>query len=336
VYGPNEIEEIWFQVFPTMEAITAAFEADEIDTPVGGFQYLNKADFDADPEITTGVMPGVGIYFLGFDFWTEGYNYYEKGENPNKNPLHDKDLRHAIAYAINVTTIIDVVLGGYGSLADSWVYTDSPGHNTTLEMYEQDIAAATALLENHTPAYYKVGEKWYSGYTDEQLEFTLHTSNDVTEVDVGQSIRDDLLEFGIAVTHKIVDSTTYVDQIYEVKKDYDLFVSSEEPSADPYSDWIFSLIGDPWGWGWAWSPTFWLNKSFNTGYEAIYTAVDPNVPRMKIQGIANRELPMYMLYRGDVITAWRTDKWTGWYNELGGPIYWFNPWSVLDLHWVGG
>jgi len=340
VYGPNEIEMIWFQVFPTMEGVTAAFEADEIDTYVASFHPLSIPDFEADPEITTDVMPGVGIYYLGFDLYTPKYHKWgETGKpvlNMKNNPLHDKDLRKAIAYAINVSTIIDLVLDGYGQLADSWVYTDSPGHNTTLEMYEQNITKAENLLLNHSPAYYKVGPKWYSGYTDEQLEFTLHTSNEITEVDVGQSIRDDLQDFGIDVTHKIVDSTTFVDQIYEVDKDYDMFVNSEEPFADPYSDWIHSLIGDPWEWGWAWSPTYWYSPAFNTGYEALYTAPDPNVPRKFIQGIANEELPMYMLYRADVITAWRTDKWTGWYNEVGGPIFWGNPWSVHDLHWVGG
>jgi hypothetical protein len=45
---------------------------------------------------------------------------------------------------------------------------------------------------------------------------------------------------------------------------------------------------------------------------------------------------MYMLYREHVVSAYWTDRWTGWYNELGGPAYWFNPWSMYEAHWVGG
>lgn len=339
-YGPIEIEEIWFQIFPTMETVTAAFEADEIDTYVASFSYLSIPDFEADDDIVWDVVPGVGIYYLGFDLYTPEYhNYGETGMpvlDPEENPLHDVDLRKAIAYAVNVSTICEVVYGGYAELADSWVYTDSPGHNASLEMYEQNITKAENLLLNHDPAYYKVEGKWYSGYTDEQLEFDIHTSNDLDEIDTGQSIASDLEDFGIDMSHKIMDSTTFVDKLYWVDKDWDLFIGSEEPFIDPYSDWIHSLISDPWGWGWAWSPTYWYSPLFNELYEDIYYNVDPNVPRKFLQGVANNALPMYMLYRTDIITAWRETRWEGWYNGIGGPIFWGNPWSIYDLEWVGG
>ena len=177
---------------------------------------------------------------------------------------------------------------------------------------------------------------WVSPYTGEEITLELRTSNEITESDTGLAIKEDLEDFGIHVNFQTVETTTYLEQLYQpYSNGWDLMVGEEEPSADPIADWIWMLITDPWGWGWDWAPTYWYDEDFNDGFADIYTAADPDVPRRAIQAIANEELPMYMLYRQHVISAYWTDKWTGWYNELGGPVYWFNPWSIYEVQWVG-
>ena len=330
-FGSEPGEEI------TLDLVTST-ALDEIDTCMTSFSYLNIPSFMEDPDITVEVVPGAAIYYLGFDLYTDDYHLEgETGEpvlNMTANPLHDVALRQAIAYAIDSQAIIDTVLGEYGSLADSWVYTDdSPGHKAGLEMYEQDTTKAAQLLTDES--YYKVGEKWFSPYTDEQLEFTIHTSNDLTELDTGQSIMFDLIDFGIDITLIVMDSTTYFEALYDPYKDWDMFVGSEQPAVVPIGNWVWPLITDPWGWGWGWSPTFWYHEEFNSEYEKLYTAADPDIPRGRMQEIANEELPMYMLFREHVVSAYRTNRWTNWYNELGGPVYWFNPWSIYEVEWAG-
>ena len=345
-YGENEVEELWIITFPSMESLTAAFEAGTIDTYMSGFSYLKIPDYEAAPDITVEVQPGIAIYYLGFDLYTDDY-WVDYGVEPvwnvTANPLHDKALRQAIAYAIDAQDIIDLVLGGstYGELAAGWVYPESAGYNDELDMYAQNTTKAAELMVG--AGYYQDGEgggylgqgKWVSNYTDETFAFTLTTTNVVSESDTGLAIKEDLDAFGIDITVATLDTGSFYDQIYDPEKDWELFVAEEEPSADPYSDWIWMLLTDPWGWGDSWAPSFWVNVEFNDGYELLYTAADPNVPRKAIQAIANEELPIYMLYREHVVSAYRTDKWTGWYNELGGPAYWFNPWSTYEVHWVG-
>ena len=313
---------------------------------MAGFSYLKIPDYEAAPDITVEVQPGIAIYYLGFDLYTDDY-WVDYGVEPvwnvTANPLHDKALRQAIAYAIDAQDIIDLVLGGstYGELAAGWVYPESAGYNDELDMYAQNTTKAAELMVG--AGYYQDGEgggylgqgKWVSNYTDETFAFTLTTTNVVSESDTGLAIKEDLDAFGIDITVATLDTGSFYDQIYDPEKDWELFVAEEEPSADPYSDWIWMLLTDPWGWGDSWAPSFWVNVEFNDGYELLYTAADPNVPRKAIKAIANEELPIYMLYREHVVSAYRTDKWTGWYNELGGPAYWFNPWSTYEVHWVG-
>jgi len=177
---------------------------------------------------------------------------------------------------------------------------------------------------------------WISPYTGEEITLDLRASTALTESDTGLAIKEDLEDFGIHVNFATVETTTYLEQLYQpYSNGWDLFVGEEEPAADPIADWIWMLITDPWGWGWDWAPTYWYDEDFNERFADIYTAADPNVPRKELQEIANEELPMYMLYRQHVISAYRTNRWENWYNELGGPVYWFNPWSIYKVQWVG-
>ena len=55
-------------------------------------------------------------------------------------------LRQAIAYAIDKQNIVDIVLGGYGEVAYSWTYNESPNLNPDLTKYDYDTTAAETLL----------------------------------------------------------------------------------------------------------------------------------------------------------------------------------------------
>jgi len=356
-FDQMDIDELWVQIFPSMDSLTSAFEADEIDTYMSSFSYASIPSFLEDPDITVELVPGIAMYYLGFNWYAKSgdYSYYDEdtyeygGLNYTVNPLHDKALRKAIAYAIDAQNIIDVVLGGdtylediehgdltaYGELIDGWIYPEMAGHNPDLEMYLYNSTKAEQLLT--AASYTKPGDWWVSPYTGEEITLELRASTDITESDTALAIKEDLEDFGIHVNFQTIETTTYLEQLYQpYSNGWDLFIGEEEPSADPIADWIWMLITDPWGWGWDWAPTYWYDADFNDRFTDIYTAVDPNVPRKELQAIANEELPMYMLYRQHVISAYRTNRWENWYNELGGPVYWFNPWSIYEVEWVGG
>jgi peptide/nickel transport system substrate-binding protein len=108
-------------------------------------------EMEANPDITVEVMMGSGIVDLGFNVYSDGYRDEEYGGphlEPEVNPLQDKVLRQAIAYAIDMEAIIDLVYQGYGTLTDSYLYVESPNHNPDLEMYEFDPTTARSMLES--------------------------------------------------------------------------------------------------------------------------------------------------------------------------------------------
>jgi len=46
----------------------------------------------------------------------------------------------------------------------------------------------------------------------------------------------------------------------------------------------------------------------------------------------SEDLPEAFLARPEFISVYRTDKFEGWVNQIGGPVSWFNDWSIMKVH----
>jgi len=148
---PPEVQDLYCRIIPTTSATVMALQAGEIDTftefplPPSFIDAL-----DADPDITVDIVPGITIVYMAFNIYSDGYRDDEGGGpylEPEANPLQDVVLRQAIAYAIDVEAMIDLVYQGYGEMVDNFVYPESPNHNPDLEMYEADTTTARGMLE---------------------------------------------------------------------------------------------------------------------------------------------------------------------------------------------
>ena len=114
-----------------------ALEAGDIDThdqtPI---PHTKVATYEANPDLAVEFQKGITVYYLAFNLHpTEGYA-----------PSQDKVLRQAIAYAIDGEDILELVYGGYGELADGWIYRESPMHNPDLPQYEFSLTTARDML----------------------------------------------------------------------------------------------------------------------------------------------------------------------------------------------
>jgi len=147
---PPEVQDLYCRIIPTTSATVMALQAGEIDTftefplPPSFIDAL-----DADPDITVDIVPGITIVYMAFNIYSDGYRDDEGGGpylEPEANPLQDVVLRQAIAYAIDVEAMIDLVYQGYGEMVDNFVYPESPNHNPALEMYEADTTTARNML----------------------------------------------------------------------------------------------------------------------------------------------------------------------------------------------
>jgi len=147
---PLDVKDLYCKIIPTTQATVWALQAGDIDTftefplPPSFIGELNE-----NPDITVDTVPGITIVYMAFNIYSDGYRDDEGGGpylEPEVNPLQDEVLRQAIAYAIDVEAMIELVYQGYGEMVDNFVYPESPNHNPALEMYEADTTTARNML----------------------------------------------------------------------------------------------------------------------------------------------------------------------------------------------
>ena len=112
------------------------------------------------------------------------------------------------------------------------------------------------------------------------------------------------------------------------------FVSAEDPSPNPWSDWIWMMLANPGTWGIDWNPCWYCNAAYDTLFQQNYFA--PNLTAKKailfgMQQILAGDLPVVFLARKDLIAACRTDNWDNWFNEMGGYATWINEYSIREV-----
>ena len=323
--GRPYVDEVIFRLYPTMETLIMALQKGEID--VFGNQGLPPVlveEFEADPNFAVEVVDGITIYDLS-------YNLHKD------TPLRDKNLRKAIAYGIDRDRLIDMACMGYGIKSDSWVYAEDPMHNPNLPQYDYNPEKANEMLD--TAGYLDTDADGIRNdpETGKNLVFELMCpATDVTAVKMGTLIKEMLPHIGVDVDLAVLEFDTFVSIIWNPPADaYEMAIRYVEPSPPPYSDWIW-IEAMSWGAGgdW-WNPSCYDNPYYNELVVSLSTATSMEERKeymYELQEILSEDFPEAFLLRPKTISVYRTDKLEGWENEVGGPVSWFNPWSILKVH----
>ena len=152
-------------------------------------------------------------------------------------------------------------------------------------------------------------------------------------------VAEDLQDLGMDVTVRVLDSTTYYEYLYEPNLGgMQAFVSAEDPSPDPWSDWIWIMLSDPEDWGYMWNPTWYDDDDFNQLWVDNYLAPNLSAKQEVLYGLQQNlaeNIPVIFLVREDLISVYREDNWENWFNELGGPCTWINEYSMREVTPVG-
>jgi ABC-type transport system substrate-binding protein len=152
-------------------------------------------------------------------------------------------------------------------------------------------------------------------------------------------VAENLQDLGLDVTVEAIDSSTYYDYLYQPDLGgMEAFVSAEDPSPDPWSDWIWMMLGDPEDWGYMWNPTWWTNSTYDELFQQNYFAPTLDAKKdiiFEMQEILANELPVIYLVREDIISVYREENWDNWFNELGGPCTWINEYSMREVTQAG-
>jgi len=319
------VDEVVFRYYGTADAALMALQSGEVDVFGGNLVSPLAIDVvEADPDIHVEMTEGLGESYLAFNLHPDG-------------PLQDKDVRHAIAYGIDRDRIIDMAYSGLAKRCDAWCYPESQMHNPDLPQYEYSPDKANEILDG-------------AGYLDtdgdgirndpatgENLVFGLSTSASATAyVKTCTLISEMLPAIGIQADFTAMDPDSFLDFLYNPMSDrLEMFVYGEDPSPDPWSDWVWQEdVGWDAGGEW-WNPTYWSNPRFNQLWvenSCAKSIEEKKAILYEMQEIMAEDLARIFLARSEVISVWRTDKFEGWVNTVGGPVSWLNSYSIMNIH----
>jgi ABC-type transport system substrate-binding protein len=182
----------------------------------------------------------------------------------------------------------------------------------------------------------ELDEYWYTP-EGEKISFEIGTT--AAYGDEALMLTNDLQDFGFDITYKVLDSTTFYEYLYEPNLGgMEAFIAGDDPSPDPWSDWIWIYLSDPEDWGYMWNPCWYNDERYNELWVENYLAPNLSAKQavlFEMQEIMAEDVPIHFLVRGENIGVHRTDNWDNWFNEMGGHVTWLNEWSIREVTPVG-
>ncbi|HET9588927.1 MAG TPA: ABC transporter substrate-binding protein [Anaerolineales bacterium] len=149
---PNFDELTFLMVPDTNQALTALLDGtcDVLDPSIrldGQVGLLQQMQTDGQAKLLTAQTMtmewlGIGIVPAAYD---DGYDATEHGDRPDI--FADERTRQAIALCLDRQKVVDTVLFGLSQVPNSYIPSDHPLYNASIQTYEFNPAAGNQLLE---------------------------------------------------------------------------------------------------------------------------------------------------------------------------------------------
>jgi peptide/nickel transport system substrate-binding protein len=314
--GAPKIDYLVYRVYKDEDAMLQALRKGEIDAvdevSASGYISLKGA-----PNIARIDATGTSFDELGFN--TGAATVDNKPVGNGSPAARDPNFRRAVAYAIDLKSLGDKVLQGYGQTGGSiippaytnWAY--SPGDGA----YTYDAAKAGQMLD---AAGYTKGPDGnrIDPQTHKELNLRFGAPNDDPRYksDVAY-ISGWLQEVGIKTTTQLVAEDKLTDLIGN--GEVDMFVWGWGVEPDP-SFQLSTMTCDQRDTGTPSAPTAGWSDSFycSAAYDALFKqqgqTLDPTARATIVKQMQQQlytDAPYIVLYYADNLEAYRSDKWTG-------------------------
>lgn len=263
--GKPVTENIIFRVITEPTNRTIALETKEVDIAYE-IDPIDLQFIRSNPDLNLIEQPALSINYLGF--------------NTQKEPLNKKEVREAIAYATDISSLIDAVYLGAATPANSSVPPGVPGHNKDVKKYTQNIKLAKELL---TKAGYPDGFK---------IKITLNDSG--IRKNIAIILQDQLKQIGIDLEVEIIEWGAYLDKLSRGEQDLYLLGWTTPPECDSA---LYSLFHSK-NHGSGGNRSFYSNSKVDELLDLARTTTDQierNKYYFEIQDIIQKELPIYAL-----------------------------------------
>jgi peptide/nickel transport system substrate-binding protein len=205
-----------------------------VELETGGIHYIYKVepaqmDFIVnDPDLTLYTKPSTSLYGLWF--------------NQNREPFGDLNVRKAIALAIDVDTIVEVLGGNAVVRSQGPVPVLNLGHNPNIVEPGYNQAEAKRLLSNSGWA---LGSDGVYEKDGQKLEFTILSGDghNIQDKQISEAAQDQLKQFGIKVSLRIVEHALFMSE--QMSGNFDMvFLGGWFTDNDPARGPMYLYLGD--------------------------------------------------------------------------------------------
>ena len=305
--GRAKVSKMIYQTFDNSDALVQALKVGDIDMS-GEIPDSAFAAVSAFENVTAVSLPGRSLTELIINSAPEDHD-----PAPNRNPaLTDPQVRLAIATAINKWDLVDVVLQGNGVPGVVIIPPTLGGgfwFNNKIKDAAFDIAEANRILDE---AGYAKGSDGVREKDGVRLEMRLQYPSDQSSYPrAADMIANWLSEVGIKAAPESVDPDSLVVAT-NPNADYDLVIWGW--GSDPDPDFMLSVMtGDQYVEG-GWSDSGYTNADYDQKYLEQQQVLD-KTERQKIvwdmQEMVFNDRPYIVLWYGNILQAYRSDRFTG-------------------------
>lgn len=333
--GKPYLDGITVRVTPEKEAAVASFIAGDLDylyfIATGDLPALTEAEANGEGIVVTEAEGGSSVEWLWLNLGTNG-------DPAQPHPvLGDPAIREAMDYGIVRQTIIDEVLGGFGSLTGAFIFAGWAAVEMPVTPY--DPARAVEVLE---AAGWTEGEGGVREKNGVRASLRFQTiAGDQTRELYQQVIQQNMAEIGIELLIENVPSNTIFGTYQEggllARGNYDIVMSRDGYEVDPVN-WVSLFTTDqipseenPG----RFTYSFYSNPEFDRLAAEATATLDQEQRRAiyaQIGEIFATDRPSLPLYRSASADAWR-DRMQGVgtdYFEVRGALYSANNWFVSE------
>ena len=321
-------DEVIIQFFGSADTMVQALKAGEIDYARG----VNSDQFTAlkgQPNIQPVNGTSNGWTEIGFNTYGTGTGKTIKDGGPSTKALQDPAFRDALGYAVDKQTLLDKVVGGYGTLGTGpvppvltqWYSPPNDVRTFDLALAAQKLDAAGYHLDASGHRLDKEGKPI-------NLRLVMPNTNSAYPK-IAQFVVDWWGKVGVKVTSQVYDSDTLTNLMLPPeagkasdKANYDLFIWDWGGVPDPNGLLqIFNCdaIGGS-------SDSMWCDHKWDDLYaqQNAATTVDQRKSLLaEMQQYWYDQAPYHIVYYDSELHAYRTDRFTGWTNQPsnGTPLF---------------
>jgi peptide/nickel transport system substrate-binding protein len=324
----GQVQNIVIQFFKDSNSAVAALEAGQIDAVAPFITSVEANDLQSNyPSITVTNGPGIQLWYLGVNVNPHGHG------NPT---LRDVRVRHALAYALNISEITQVVWGKYATPAASLLPAGWKYHDNALTPYPYNVTLANQILNQ---AGYKMGPNGVRvSPNGTALSYTLYVVSYASEeVEAANLIASSWKQIGVDAQVEAVDTGTLANIIWpNFTQDFDLWDWIYTSPALPTLLQVMTTGAIPT----EASDSGYSNATYDQIYNQMVTTTNQSQltqDAYELQQNLYYNLPYIYLYYPNAVQAYNSQKFAGLTTNMTGGPFSDNNWiTFVSMHPVSG